>query len=315
MFRRFIATALIAAGIAFAQAPAFEVATIRPAPPLDPAQIMQGKMHVGMNIDKARVDIGFMSLADLIRTAYEVKAYQVSGPDWMNSERFDILAKMPDGATKDQVPAMLRALLADRFKLTIHKEGKDHAVYALVVEKNGPKLKDAPPDPAPGPDGAPPGTGGITLNAGENGPVRINRSADGNGATMTAANGGTARMAMGSDGSMHMEWSKVAMPAFAEMLTRFTDRPVVDDTGLKGNYQVSLELSRDDLMRVVRAAGMAAPGMMPAAPAGSAADAASDPASGSVFTAVQQLGLKLDPRKEPVETIMVDHIEKTPTEN
>src|SRR5207248_3269330 len=171
------------AEIAFAQAPAttpeFEVATIKAAPPINPAQIMQGKLHVGMKVDGARVDIGFMSLADLIRTAYDVKPYQVSGPDWLNTERFDFIAKLPDGATKDQVPGMLKSLLADRFKVAVHKESKEHAVYALVVGKNGPKLKDAPPDPEAGPDGARPGKGGLTIDTPDRGAVRINPSGDG----------------------------------------------------------------------------------------------------------------------------------------
>ena len=72
-----------------------------------------GKMHVGMKVDAARVDIGYLSLADLIMTAYKVKAHQVVGPDWMRTDRFDILAKMPEGATKEQVPEMLQGLLAD----------------------------------------------------------------------------------------------------------------------------------------------------------------------------------------------------------
>ncbi len=97
--------------------PAFEVASVKPAAPLDRSQMLSGQMHVGMKIDAARVDIGGMSLADLIRVAYRVKPYQVSGPDWMAPERFDVLAKMPEGATREQVPEMLQALLAERFKL------------------------------------------------------------------------------------------------------------------------------------------------------------------------------------------------------
>src|ERR1019366_1137981 len=147
MSQQRLGLALLAAGAAFAQVPEFEVATIKAATPPDRGQIMAGApMHVGMKIDAARVDIGFMSLADLIRTAYDVKPYQISGPDWIKSERFDILAKMPDGATKEQVPAMLQALLADRFKLTVHKESQEHPIYALIVGKGGSKLKDALPD-------------------------------------------------------------------------------------------------------------------------------------------------------------------------
>ena len=91
----------LTAGCALAQTPApppvFEVATVKPAGPMDPAKMMSGQMRLGMSIDAARVDIGFFSLADLIRTAYRVKPYQVSGPDWMPTARFDIHAKLPEG--------------------------------------------------------------------------------------------------------------------------------------------------------------------------------------------------------------------------
>jgi uncharacterized protein (TIGR03435 family) len=106
------------------------------------------------------------------------------------------------------------------------------------------------------------------------------------------------------------------MEAFAEMLTGFLDRPVVDMTGLKGNYKVGLDISMEDLRNIARKAGMAMPGGGPAGGAASstAVPEASEPAS-SVFTTVQQLGLKLDARKTPVETIVVEHVEKAPTEN
>src|ERR1035437_6542153 len=119
----------------FAQTPAaplaFEVATIKVAETIGPAQIASGKIHVGMKVDAARVDIGYLSLADLIAMAYKVKPFQITGPDWMSAQRFDILAKMPEGATKDDVPVMLQALLAERFKLTLHRENKEH--YGNVV--------------------------------------------------------------------------------------------------------------------------------------------------------------------------------------
>ena len=120
MKKHLLALVLAVAGSALAADPVFEVASIKPSGPMNPQAMMQGKMRVGMKIDAARVDIGFLSLADLIRTAYEVKAHQVTGPDFLKSERFDISAKMPEGATKEQVPAMLRALLAERFGLTVH---------------------------------------------------------------------------------------------------------------------------------------------------------------------------------------------------
>src|SRR5215472_4180225 len=69
---------------------AFEVASIKPAPPLEPMKIVAGKLKIGMNVDQARVDIGSLSLADLLRLAYKVKPHQITGPDWMGSQRFDI---------------------------------------------------------------------------------------------------------------------------------------------------------------------------------------------------------------------------------
>src|SRR5437763_16605255 len=113
---------------AFGQAPAaarvFEVATIRPAPPLDQAKVMSGQFRVGMSVDGSRVDIRFFSLSDLIRTAYNVKSFQLSGPEWMGAARWDIQVKLPDGATNAQVPQMLQALLAERFNLKINQTSK-----------------------------------------------------------------------------------------------------------------------------------------------------------------------------------------------
>lgn len=320
---------LLIAASAFSQTPAaetkpplqFEVATIKPAPPPNPAMFREGKLHVGMNVDAARVDIGFMSLADLIPMAFKVKSYQVSGPDWMAAQRFDILAKMPEGTTKDDVPQMMQALLADRFKMTFHRESKDQSVYALVIGKNGPKLKESPPDEPEPPADAKDPKGSTTIDTG-NGPVRITQNKDGGGAVIHNKETGTTRISMGPNGTMHMESSKVTMAQFAEMLSRFMDKPVVDMTELKGHYQVAIDLSMDDLRGMARKAGVAIPagaigrgGEAGPKPGGSPGDVASEPSGASIFQAVQQLGLKLDPRKLPVELIVIDHIEKTPTEN
>jgi uncharacterized protein (TIGR03435 family) len=307
----------------------FEVASIKPAPPLDPAKIMSGQAHLGMNIDGARVDIGFLTLQQLILVAYKVKPHQLEAPDWLKEQHWDIVAKMPAGANKDQVPEMLQALLAERFKLTIHHINKEQSVYALTVAKSGLKLKEADPDPAPAPAAAAAGSEGekpedkpaakgeTVLGRGEN-QVRITQTPGGRGATVSNARFGQMKMSMGEGGNMVMEFSKLKMADFADMLTGMVGQPVVDQTDLKGSYKVPIELSMADLMRVARASGMA--GMMGGGPAGPAADpthpadAASDPTP-SMFAAVQKLGLKLESHKAPVDTIMVDHLEKTPTEN
>ena len=115
------------AGLCAAQQ--FEVASVKPSgtPP-----------HLVYAIDSSRVDIGFTPLKSLIVLAYRVQAYQVDGPDWLASARFDLLAKLPAGATKEQVPEMLRALLAERFRLVAHHENKEQQVYALLPGKDGP---------------------------------------------------------------------------------------------------------------------------------------------------------------------------------
>lgn len=285
----------------------FEVASIKPAETLTPAMIAAGKIHVGMSVDGARVDIGYLSLADLIPIAFKMKPHQISGPDWMKGgQRFDILAKLPEGSNKDQVPEMLQSLLAERFQLKAHRETRDLPVYALTVSKGGHKLKESPADPE-APAGPPP-KGAITLGTGDN---RVQINASPGGATLTSAANGTMRMSISPEGQMRMEISKVTMTQFAEMLTRLVDRPVIDRTELKGNFQVALDLSMENLILIARASGMNIP-LLP----GAAAGAASDPSGGgSVFSSLQQLGLKLEPQKAPMEFLVVDHLEKMPTEN
>jgi uncharacterized protein (TIGR03435 family) len=155
------------------------------------------------------------------------------------------------------------------------------------------------------------------------GPVRV-----------TVGKNGSATMNMGAKGvisykmdpatqSLHMEGSKVTMAGFADMLTKFSQmsggggRQVVDMTGLKGNYEVALDFPLADLMNMARAAGIDMPALAGgAAPGTSPAAAASDPGgSSSLFAAVQALGLKLEQRKAVVEQLVIDHVEKTPTEN
>ena len=303
----------------------FEVATVKPAKMPSQTDFMNGKAHVGMKTDAARVDIGFVSLNDLICAAYKVKAYQVSGPDWMGGmggQRFDVLAKMPEGATKEQVPEMLQALLAERFKLAIHHDTKERSVYALVVGKGGPKLKESPPDPpapavAEKPEAAPGDPGAEAAPAKDASPqVKFQRNSDGSSGTATVHGpDGNAKMSFGPNG-MHMEMEKMTMAKLAETLTPFVDRPVVDMTELKGNFQVALDLAMEDLKNVARKFGAAVPGAAPSSgDAGSLpSDAVSDP-TGSVFTSVMQLGLKLEPRKTPLDLIVIEHIEKMPTEN
>src|SRR5580658_9156473 len=118
---------LLASGALFAQTAAFEVASIRIARTPEPGpffSLIPATPGERMSVDGSRVDIRFFSLYTLIVKAYGLKQYELSGPEWMVSQRFDIAAKIPDGVSKGRVPEMLQALLAERFKLSVRRESK-----------------------------------------------------------------------------------------------------------------------------------------------------------------------------------------------
>jgi uncharacterized protein (TIGR03435 family) len=326
---------ILAAGAALGQTPpsntAFEVATVKPSPPLDrakmAAEIQAGRMpRFGPHIDASQAAFIYMSLRDLIATAYDVKAYQITGPPWLATERFDIVAKMPDGASKDDAPKFLQALLVERFKLAVHRDTQEHPVLALVVGKDGPKLKESPAPPAPIDESAPLKPGELNMDSPE-GPVRITRNPDNSMIINRGAKGIMKTRLDTETRSIIMESSNVTMPGLAEQLTGMFQmggsggKQVVDQTGLKGSYEVTMEFAMADLMAMARSQGM-----MPMGPGGggggsganaSPAAAASDPGGmgSTVYASVKKLGLKLEPSKAPVEQLVIDHVEKTPTEN
>ena len=310
MFSSMSVATLLAAGSLLGQTPAFEVASIKPSEPITPAMVASGKLHAGMKIDGKRVDIGNFGLMQLICKAYDVKNYQVSGPSWLQTvglagQRFDIVANLPEGATKEQIPQMLQALLAERFKLAIHRDSKDQAVYAMVVAKGGLKIQESGA-PAAAPDAEAPNPAVTGSNS-----VSINQTKG--GAVVSDGAGKQQKMTPSPDGkSMRLEMSGFTMAEFAEGLTPLVDHPIVDMTGLTGKYQATLDISMQDLMNAARAAGAAVPAA--SADPSHPADAASDP-GGSIFTSIQSLGLKLEARKSPMSFIVVDHVEKMPTEN
>ncbi len=306
--RHIVLAALAAAGL-YAQGLTFEVASIKPAAPINPHELMMGRLRVGMKVDAAQVNIAYLSVADMIRIAYEVKPYQIVGPESMKGQRWDVVAKLPEGASTDQVPQMLQALLKERFKLAVHRETKEHAVYALVVGKNGPKLK--PSEDAPKAEAAPaeaaPGRGSMTATVG----------ADAKGMLISSDKLGTVRVVAAPGVGLRLEASKATSAALADMLSRMVDRPVVDMTGLKGTYQIAVNLTLEDMRNMAAAAGFVMPNAAPGSRMEQRMEAAGlDPeAGGSIFQNVQQLGLKLEGRKEPMEMLVVDHVEKEPTEN
>jgi uncharacterized protein (TIGR03435 family) len=306
---------LFTAGLAFGQGKSFEVATVRPAPPLNPAAIAAGgKLHIGMQVDKARVDIG-LPLAGIIAQAFKAKSYQLQLPDWLSKEAqmYDILATLPEGATADDVPEMLQNLLKERFGMQYHKETKVRDVYALIQGKGAVKFQAVEISPEPEAGAAPKGTQAIQTLSGA-----ANIQQNSNGVTVTSRGGaatpgiGAVKQTITPDGRIRAEMEST-MAAFADQISQFVDKPVVDQTELNGVYQLSLDLSMADVIAVARARGMNVPAVnLPgAAPPG----AASDPGGSSIFDSVQKLGLKLEARKMPLEVIVIDKLEKTPTEN
>ncbi len=313
-----LAMAGVARGQATASHLAFDAATVRPAAPLDMAKMaaafQAGQMpKIGPHVDAGRAEYNYMALRELIAMAYGLKPYQVSGPTWMTTTRFDILATLPEGAAKSDAPAMLQALLKDRFKLAAHKSTEERPVLALVVGKSGVKMKPATVKPVAIDENAPLKKGEMAMDT-PDGPVRMTISPDGSSVVDMGEKGKITRTMDMSTQTMHMESDSMTMDVLVEMLTSLlqmggaTDRQVVDQTGLTGHYQATLDVSLSDLMNIIKSLGMNVSGA-------AAMPDASDPSGTTLFSSVETLGLKLEPRKAPVEQLVIDNVEKTPTAN
>ncbi len=330
---RTVLIALLAATVFAQPKPAFEVATIKPAAPLDQAKIIAalqggGKMPVGANVDNKRAEYTYMDLKSLIAFAYGVKPYQITGPDWMATTRFDIVAKLPDGSTKDDAPKMLQALLEDRFKMATHRSTAEHPVLALVAAKGGSKLKASTEKPVAIDENAPLAPGQIKMDSPE-GPIRMSGNLlKGNAVIDMGLKGKMTYTMNAASQSMHIDLSMVTMDGFADMMTQMlaqfgggNGRQIVNMTDIKGNYEAAIDISLADMIAMARNAGMDVPGggQGPAGAGnpGPAAGSAPDPSGGgqTVTDAIQSMGLKLESRKAMVEQFIVDHVEKAPTEN
>jgi uncharacterized protein (TIGR03435 family) len=228
-------------------------------------------------------------MRDLIAMGYRVKLYQLSGPEWIETERYDINAKVAEGVSLEKLPEMVQALLEDRFKLRIHKDKKEMPVYALLVGKPPLKLKDSVIDP-----NTPPPTSVTVTGTGSAAGVSVNM---GNGSTYTFMGG-------------KFEAKKVNAEAMVAVLERFTDRPMMDLTDLKGTYDFEFTVTPEDTQTLmIRAAVNAGVKLPPQAL--QLADNGGNPLTG----AAEQLGLKLDSRKMAVDIVVVDQIQKAPTDN
>ena len=304
-------------------APSFDAASVRLAAPLDFAS-MRSRPQMGVHYDSGRLDIRSMPLRDVITAAYRIKTYQLQGPEWMGGVMVDISARLPAGSNEDQIPDMLQTLLAERLGLKLHRETKDEPVYFLTVGKSGLKMKESPVEEGKAPvhktDPKAPDFGmmGRMSNSTMSGdPMR--------GMVITGPGGETTKVSMSGSG-IHLEASEMDLATLTGQLTQFLDRPVIDKTGLTGNYDVAIDLSLADKMNMMRKQGFPGGGGPPPGagggfgppggfPGGNFPAAGADSGVSTVMQALQKLGLKLDAQKAPGELLVIDQLEKTPTEN
>jgi len=242
-----------------------------------------GDLWSHTDVREGRVDFTGVSLKSIAAAAYKVEYFQVTAPSWMEGVRFDIAAKIPTGVPKEQTPAMLQTLLKDRFHLRARVETKEGTTYALVAGKGRPKLKpkadeDAPP-PWSLPDGSLPPAGAVVMMV--DGPT-------------------TAVLRMRA----------VTMAALCHHLSSQLRLPVADETGIEGKYDIDLPVQLgmpDGWLDPPPGANMSA-GPPPPPPPPTLAPAA-------LAKAVEQLGLKLEARRGPVEQLVVESADRVPTEN
>jgi uncharacterized protein (TIGR03435 family) len=241
-----ISLAIFMQGRTATKTPTFEVASVKRAAGSGPP----GDIPRNMDSSPGSFAMRNVPLRYALEWAYDLKDYEISGPDWIVAEdRYDIIAKASGPATNDQMRPMLQRLLLERFKMKVHHETRQLPVYVLLPGKGPAKVKPASPD------------GEATL-------------------------GGSATGAF---------FHNQPISRFTFMLTRRMDRPVLDKTGLAGVYDYTVDLS-----------GLGFNGQPP-----------QDPTAGpSVFTAVQDnLNLRLEAQRAPIEVLVIDQVEKIPVEN
>ena len=297
MTLRTVANLLVLGATAFSEqmmapTPSFEVASVKRADPADrsPAPFRGGP---GSD-DPGRFTYSNTTLRSVLQMAYGVRQDAIFGLGWLDTERYNLVAKVPAGATKEQFAQMLQALLAERFAMVLHHETKELSGYEMVVAKNGPKMKEPETD-----TGAPTKVGrfGYSVVVGKDGNEQL-----------PPGKPGMKLIAIGKDG-LGVRLS-ARMKAPGDMVTRLSSElrlPVVDKTGLLGPYDFNLDFSLTPPANIRLSGAIAKP---------DAAPDAAEPSGPDLITAMeQQLGLRLELKKIPVDCIVVDRASRVPTEN
>lgn len=257
----------------------FEVASVRPSGP----QSVRGSNGGPGTRDPERFTFSKAVLRDLLFRAYGVEDYwaQISGPGWIDTDEYDLSAKVPPGTTKEQFQQMLQNLLAERFKLVIHHDTKVLPVYELTVAKSGPKLKESAPDPAA--QGLP--------------PVQPAFGAEDKNGFPQLPPGRATWMMMNRAGRSRLAAQQQRASVLTSILRMPVDRPIIDKTGLTGLYDFTLEFDPR------------------AATGGTPLDGREAPAPDIFIAVQQQLGLRLVEAKAPFDVIVVNQAQRVPTEN
>jgi uncharacterized protein (TIGR03435 family) len=235
-------------------APTFDVASVKAS---QPATGGEQRRRENIQVSPGTVTMRNVNLKTCIRWAYHVTEYQVTGPAWLDSERYEITGKAAGPATEDQLRLMMLAMLQERFKLALHRQTKDFSVYVLVAGKNGPKVHEST-------------TEGETS-------IETNQK------------------------QMSVSVQRAPVSQLVEMLSNVLRAPVIDMTGLKGRYDVAVNVTK-------YAADMAAQGK-------SVEATPMDPLALIAMVLQGELGLKLEAKKMPLDLLIVDHAEKAPVEN
>ena len=266
-----------------AGSPEFEVASVKHAEPLTggPAHMPPEMADmIGFHRDAGRVDYKAVSLMGLLERAYGMKRDRIKGPGWLAEERYTIAAKVPPGATTEQLQLMLQKLLAERFRILQHRDTREMDVYRLKVAKNGPKLQ--PPEAPSAP-----------MTAEERTAATRKRSED-MMARVKACNDAKQKGEYSSCNTRSFSIGEGTLDKFAETLSGNLDRPVKNLTQIEGKYSFKLEWTPDTGPIISDAPTFLA----------------------NIFAALQQqLGLRLEPGKETIDLLVIDQAEKDPVSN
>jgi uncharacterized protein (TIGR03435 family) len=256
----------------------FDVASVKPAVVPPGARIRTFMKGGPDTADPGRITWTGITLTTVLQRAFDLKPFQLTDPDWLSVERYDISATLPSAASKEQFKQMLQNLLAERFRLAFHRETKELQGYELVVGRNGSRLA---PSKDEGPDV----------------PITESPKTDAKGFPVLTAPG--LAMMEGVQGTAVVSFLTArAQPvsSLAETLAKEFRLPVVDKTGLTGRFDFTLEFA-------------------PQAPGAVTIEAPEDAAPNLISAVPQQLGLRLESRKIPVSILIVDSVDQVPASN